>query len=248
MLVSRTCLAVILTTYCFVPVYCQVAAGNIRGTIVDSTEGVIPKVTVTLVNVSTGQRRVVMTNEQGDFNAPSMPLGGYQVTAEIAGFQRKVLTGVNLQVDQTATLRIVLETGAVTQTIEVQSAAPLLDAQTSSLGQVIENKRIVDLPLNGRNPFALGLLAGGTTPFKGLNTNIPFIAGGGRHSANDILLDGVDNNIRNFGGDVGRNGVAYTPSVEAVQEGVQGQDQQPRGGVRPLVRLHGQRHHQERHQ
>ena len=218
MLVSRTCLAVILTTYCFVPVYCQVAAGNIRGTIVDSTEGVIPKVTVTLVNVSTGQRRVVMTNEQGDFNAPSMPLGGYQVTAEIAGFQRKVLTGVNLQVDQTATLRIVLETGAVTQTIEVQSAAPLLDAQTSSLGQVIENKRIVDLPLNGRNPFALGLLAGGTTPFKGLNTNIPFIAGGGRHSANDILLDGVDNNIRNFGGDVGRNGVAYTPSVEAVQE------------------------------
>ena len=128
------------------------------------------------------------------------------------------LGGINLQVDQTATLRIVLETGAVTQTIEVQSAAPLLDSQTSSLGQVIENKRIVELPLNGRNPFVLGLLAGGTTPFKGLNTNIPFIAGGGRHSANDILLDGVDNNIRNFGGDVGRNGVAYIPSVDAVQE------------------------------
>ena len=196
----------------------QAATGNIRGTVVDSSEAVIPRVTITLSNVSTGLRRTVVTNERGDFDAPFMPLGDYQITAEITGFQRKALTGINLQVDQTAILRIVLEPGAVTQTIEITSAAPLLESQTSSLGQVIENKRIVDLPLNGRNPFALGLLAGGTTPFKGLNTNIPFIAGGGRHSANDILLDGVDNNIRNFGGDVGRNGVAYIPSVDAVQE------------------------------
>jgi len=214
----RACLAVIGAASCFVPVYAQVATGNIRGTVVDSTEAVVPGVTITLTNVSTGLRRVVHTNDQGDFNAPSMPLGDYQVTAEITGFQRKVLTGINLQVDQTATLRIALEPGAVTQTIEVVSTAPLLDSQTSSLGQVIENKRILELPLNGRNPFVLGLLAGGTTPFKGLNTNIPFIAGGGRHSANDILLDGVDDNIRNFGGDVGRNGVAYIPSVDAVQE------------------------------
>jgi hypothetical protein len=70
--------------------------------------------------------------------------------------------------------------------VEVTAAAALLDAQTSSLGQVIENKRIVDLPLNGRNPFALGLLAGVTVPFKGLTTNLPIVACGGRHSANDI--------------------------------------------------------------
>jgi hypothetical protein len=83
---------------------------------------------------------------------------------------------------------------------------------------VIENKRIVDLPLNGRNPFALGVLVGGTVPFQGLTTNLPIIAGGGRHSANDILLDGVDNNLRNFNGSVGCNGLSYTPSVDAVQE------------------------------
>ncbi|MGH9659134.1 MAG: TonB-dependent receptor domain-containing protein, partial [Bryobacteraceae bacterium] len=98
------------------------------------------------------------------------------------------------------------------------TAAPLLQAQDSSLGQVIENKRIVELPLNGRNPFALGLLAGGVTQFSGLTTNLPFTAGGGRHSGNDVLLDGVDDNIRNFRGSSGRNGITYIPSVDAVQE------------------------------
>ena len=196
----------------------QSSTGNIRGTIVDATEGVIAGAKVSLTNVNTGFKRETVSNERGDFDAPLMPLGEYRIETELAGFQRKVLTGVTLQVDQTAVFRILLEAGAVTQSVEVTGAAPLLDSQTSSLGQVIENKRIVDLPLNGRNPFALGLLAGGTTPFKGLNTNIPFIAGGGRHSANDILLDGVDNNIRNFNGEIGRNGVAFVPSVDAVQE------------------------------
>ena len=196
----------------------QTSTGNIRGTVVDATQGVVPGAKVTLTNINTGLKREAIANERGDFDAPFMPLGDYQIAAEFTGFQRKVITGVRLQVDQTAVLKIVLDAGAITQSVEVTGAAPLLDSQTSSLGQVIENKRIVDLPLNGRNPFALGLLAGGTTPFKGLNTNIPFIAGGGRHSANDILLDGVDNNIRNFGGDIGRNGVAFLPSVDAVQE------------------------------
>jgi len=196
----------------------QVATGNIRGTVTDVSEAVISGAKVTLVNVNTGLPRSATTNESGDFNAPSMPLGDYQITVEVPGFQRKVLIGINLQVDQTATIRIVLEPGAVTQSVEVSSAAPLLESQTSSIGQVIENKRIVELPLNGRNPFALGLLAGGTTPFYGLTTNLPFVGGGGRYSANDILLDGVDDNIRNYAGSVGRNGVGYIPSVDAVQE------------------------------
>src|SRR5262249_46051458 len=214
----RFLMTVVIAFFALSRAAAQTASGNIRGTVLDTTEAVVAKVTIILSNVSTGFRRTVITNERGDFDAPFLPLGDYQVTAEMAGFQRQVLTGINLQVDQTAILRIVLAPGAVTQTIEITSAAPLLESQSSSLGQAIENKRIVDLPLNGRNPFTLGLLAGGTTPFKGLNTNIPFIAGGGRHSANDILLDGVDDNIRNFGGDVGRNGVAYIPSVDAVQE------------------------------
>ena len=179
----------------------QTSTGTIRGTVADSTESVMANVKITLTNTSTGFVREVISNERGDFDAPFMPLGDYQIAAESAGFQKKIVTGISLQVDQTAVIRIVMEPGAVTQAVEVTAATPLLDSQSSSLGQVIENKRIIELPLNGRNPFALGLLAGGTTPFKGLNTNIPFIAGGGRHSANDILLDGVDDNIRNFGGE-----------------------------------------------
>src|SRR5262249_14337382 len=158
----------------------QTATGNIRGTVVDSSEALVANASVTLTNARTGLRRTVTTNERGDFDAPSMPLGEYRITAEMTGFQRKILTGISLQVDQTAIILIKLEPGADPQTIEVNAAAPLLESQSSSLGQVIENKRIVDLPLNGRNPFVLGLLAGGTTPFKGLNTNIPFIGGGGR--------------------------------------------------------------------
>ena len=157
----------------------QVSTGNIRGVVVDATDAVIPRAKVTLTHSGTGLQRIVATNESGDFNAPFMPLGDYQIAAEVAGFSKKVLTGINLQVDQTATIRIVLEPGTATQSIEVTSAAPLLDAQTSSLGQVIENKRILELPLNGRNPFGLGLLAGGTTPFYGLTTNLPFVGGAG---------------------------------------------------------------------
>ena len=136
----------------------------------------------------------------------------------LAGFQTKVLSGLILQVDQTAIVPIVLEPGAVNQTVEVTAAAPVLDSQTSSLGQVIENKRVVDLPLNGRNPFQLGVLSGGAVAFQGLTTNLPILAGGGRHNANDILLDGVDDNLRNFNGKVGRAGLTYIPSVDAVEE------------------------------
>jgi len=93
----------------------QVATGNIRGVVVDSTEAVIPSAKVTLTNSGTGLQHIVTTNESGDFNAPFMPLGDYQLAAEVAGFSKKVLTGINLQVDQTATIRIVLEPGTASE-------------------------------------------------------------------------------------------------------------------------------------
>jgi hypothetical protein len=196
----------------------QVATGNIRGSVSDSTGGVLPNCSVTITHIDTGLVRKVSTNERGDFNAPSLPVGEYKIVIGLAGFQSKALTGLILQVDQTAIIPTVLEPGAVTQTLEVTAAAPVLDSQTSSLGQVIENKRIVDLPLNGRNPFQLGVLSGGAVAFQGLTTNLPILAGGGRHNANDILLDGVDDNLRNFNGKVGRAGLTYIPSVDAVEE------------------------------
>ena len=125
---------------------------------------------------------------------------------------------VVLQVDQTAGIRITLQPGEVHEIVEVGAVAAALETETSSLGQVIENKKILDLPLNGRNPFALGLLTGNTTPMFGMGSNLPFIAGGGRFSANEVTLDGVDNNTVSNAGSIGRNGIAVIPSVDAVQE------------------------------
>lgn len=198
--------------------YAQVATGNIRGTVSDSSGAVIPNCPVIITNTETGDQRVVKTNERGDFNAPSVPIGHYTIAAEMSGFQKQVLSGIELQVDQTATFALKLQPGTVNETVEVQAAAPLLDTQTSSIGQVIEQKQITDMPLNGRNPFALGVLSGGTVQFQGLTTNLPIVAGGGRMSANDILLDGVDDNLRNYAGSVGRAGITYIPSVDAVEE------------------------------
>jgi len=198
--------------------WAQVSAGTIIGTVEDASGAVVPNAEITINQNATGDSRVTRTNGSGSFNVPFLPPGVYAVTAKAGGFKAKLLSGITLQVDQTANLRITLEVGASTDTVEVTGAAPLVDSATSSLGQVIENKQILDLPLNGRNPFALGLLSGNTTPMFGMGSNLPFIAGGGRFSANEVTLDGVDNNTVSNAGAIGRNGIAVVPSVDAVQE------------------------------
>src|SRR5260370_37430897 len=87
----------------------QVATGNIRGSVSDSTGGVLPNCSVTITHTSTGLVRKVSTNEQGDFNAPSLPVGEYRIAVGLTGFQTKVLTELTLQVDQTAIVPVVLE-------------------------------------------------------------------------------------------------------------------------------------------
>ncbi len=184
----------------------------------DSTGGVIPNAEVTMKKSGTGETRQTRTPGSGEFNVPFLQGGQYSVTVGAGSFKTKTLTGITLQVDQTVNLRISLEVGQTTETIEVTGSSPLVDSSTSSLGQVIENKEILDMPLNGRNPFALGLLSGNTTPMFGMGSNLPFIAGGGRFSANEVTLDGVDNNTVSNAGSIGRNGIAVVPSVDAVQE------------------------------
>src|SRR5262249_59165774 len=95
---TRTIFALLLAAQALAA---QVATGNIRGTVVDTSEALVPGATVTLTNAGTGFTRTVTTNDRGDFDPPSMPLGDYQISVEMRGFQKKVLSGVNLQVDQT---------------------------------------------------------------------------------------------------------------------------------------------------
>jgi Carboxypeptidase regulatory-like domain/TonB dependent receptor len=196
----------------------QVATGTIVGVVQDQTGAVVPNAQVTALHVATAESRQTRSNERGEFSLPYVRLGEYSVTAEAGGFKKKTLTGIGLKVDQTINLRIELEVGGVSEAVEVTSSAPLVESSTSSLGQVIENRKILELPLNGRNTFALGLLAGNTSPVTGMATNMPFVAGGGRFALNDVLLDGIDNNTSINQGSVGRNGINYTPSVDAVEE------------------------------
>src|SRR3982750_2185565 len=196
----------------------QISSGTISGSVEDPTGAVIPNAQVAVKQLSTGESRNTTTNANGEFNVPFLQPGQYSLTATAGGFKSKTLSGLIVQVDQRMNLRITLDVGSSTETVEVTGAAPLVDSATSSLGQVIASKQILDLPLNGRNAFALGLLSGNTTPMFGMGSNLPFIAGGGRFSANEVTLDGVDNNTVSNAGSIGRNGIAVVPSVDAVQE------------------------------
>ncbi len=196
----------------------QTSTGTLAGIVEDTSGAVIARAEIAVRQIATSEERITISNSKGDFNVPFLQPGEYSVNVSAGGFRTKTLTGIALRVDQTINLRISLEVGSSTETIEVTGSAPLVDSSTSSLGQVIENRQILNLPLNGRNPFALGLLSGNTTPLFGIGSNLPFIAGGGRFSANEVTLDGVDNNTVSNAGAIGRNGIAFTPSVDAVQE------------------------------
>ena len=219
MRLSRTCaLLFVISLFCSVPGKAQVATGTINITVADGTGGMVPGASIKVTNNGTGLVREGIANERGELSVPYLPVGQYSIGVQIAGFKKTTIDQLVLQVDQTASVHVTLQPGEVRETIEVKEIASSLDAETSSLGQVIENKKILELPLNGRNAFALGLLSGNTTPMFGMGSNLPFIAGGGRFSANEVTLDGVDNNTVSNGGSIGRNGIAVTPSVDAVQE------------------------------
>src|SRR3954464_6712278 len=119
-----------LTTAIFVAAcFGQMATGNIGGEVEDSTGAGVANAKVTLVHSATSQTRVVMTNERGEFLAPLLPIGEYEVSAEFQGFKRATMSGVRLLVDQTVSLPLRLDPGSISETVEVQSQAPLLNAE-----------------------------------------------------------------------------------------------------------------------
>jgi len=196
----------------------QTSTGTITGQVQDSSGAALPNADVKLTLIANGTTRETKTNDSGAFNAPVIPPGEYSITVTATGFADKTLTDITLRVDQTLNLTINMQPGTVGQSIEVEASAPLVDSATSSLGQVVEQKQILNMPLNGRNPFELGLLVGNTTKLFGVQSNLPFVAGGGRFTAVDVSLDGVDNNTVTNQGAIGRTGIAIVPSVDAVQE------------------------------
>lgn len=139
----------------------QVESGNVVGTVYDTSGAVIPGATVTVKNVGTAVEHQATTNSNGQFTVTQLQPGTYTVAAQHEGFKRVQQAPFALDVNQVIDVQIRLEVGAATQTVEVASVEPLIEAQTSSLGAVVEEKAISDLPLNGRDFIQLTYLTPG---------------------------------------------------------------------------------------
>lgn len=188
----------------------QGTQGSISGTVFDASGSVLPGVTVRLTNDGTAQRWETTTGGAGNYFFPALLPGLYTVGAELTGFRAFRSSGVRLQVAQQATLDLRLDLGSVADSIEVTATAPILNRERATVGQVIENKQIVDMPLNGRNFLQLGLLVPGASENPGAQSQ--FSISGMRGNMTSTLFDGME--VRAV-----RNGrPAIQPSVDALQE------------------------------
>ncbi|MEZ5351656.1 MAG: carboxypeptidase regulatory-like domain-containing protein [Bryobacteraceae bacterium] len=198
------------------PVAGQVETARITGTVTDSTGARVPGSEVTFTHVTTNTVARTQTQADGRYVSPPLRIGEYRVEITAEGFKRAVRTGVVLLINQTALLDIPLELGAVSETVDVTADAPLLETTQATQGQVIDNKRMVDMPLNGRDYIQLALLsAGAVQPIGGRFGG--FIAGGQRTTQNNYILDGVDNNNVQIAAQ-GRQAESVKPAVDAIQE------------------------------
>ena len=133
--------------------FSQSFTGMVSGVATDPQGAVLPEVNVTLVNESTNETRSQVTNETGNYTFPQLRPGLYRVEAELPGFKKFFRRQIAVNVQQQTVINIQLEIGSVTESVEVTGAVPLLQPDTSSLGQVVNNQQVAELPLVGRNTW-----------------------------------------------------------------------------------------------
>ena len=219
-MLKRT-LGVIVCVFLWTPGYAQ-TLGTITGEVKDTSGAVIPGATVTAQNVATNAVRIQNSNEAGAFTFPAMPPGDYTVKAELQGF-KTAQNKVELHVEQSVRVSFTLEVGGITETTEVTGTSPLIQTENATIGTVIDNRRIVELPLNGRNYLSLiaaspnvsvGFAGAGQAGDRqgGSRSVQQYSIAGQRREFNYFTLDGVDNTDVNF------NTYIFLPSVDALEE------------------------------
>lgn len=197
--------------------------GEITGIVRDSSGAVVPGATVSVTNPATNFTRTALSNEAGVYNFPLLPPGKYNIKVEMPGFRTVTRNDVELQVQQSARLDFTVEVGAVTEVVEVFGSSALIASENATVGTVIENKRIVDLPLNGRNFLQLvslssnvsyGFNSAGQADARqgGTRAHQNISVAGQRSMFNHFTLDGVENTDVNF------NTYVVLPSIDALQE------------------------------
>lgn len=202
-------------------VFAQEYRASMLGLVADSTGAAVPDATVRVTNMETGVSTTVKTNGDGSYLAPFLNPGKYSLTVEMAGFKAFERSPIELRVNDRTRVDVTLEVGQVTDRVTVQAEAPLLEVSTASRGQSIENRKITDLPLSGRNPFGFTNLAAGVQYTGALTGFGPTDSGamssysinGGRPGQNAFLIDGLsDQAITTV------TNLAYVPPIEATGE------------------------------
>ncbi|MEO5742115.1 MAG: carboxypeptidase-like regulatory domain-containing protein, partial [Vicinamibacterales bacterium] len=199
--------------------------GQITGQVTDASAAILVGASVTVTNTQTNAVREAQTNTSGSYVFPNLLPGVYNVKVDLQGFQSKVRNGVELQVQQTARLDFSLELGSVEVAVEVTGSAPMINSTDATVGTVIENRQILELPLNGRNfinlvslspnvssDYAGGSGGGAGGRQGGDRASQNFSIAGQRREYNQYTLDGIVNQDVNF------NTYAFLPSIDSVEE------------------------------
>lgn len=195
----------------------QNIAGTIVGAITDVSGAAVTSANVTLTNEETNIQYQAAAGETGEYVAPNLPPGTYTIRTELTGFKPHVVKGVRLLANRTARVDVVLEPGAVTQTVEVQATAPVVNSETATIGNVLEGSTITQLPLNGRTLDRLLRISAGVNGESNAN---PRVAGSAYWGGIQFNVDGTTyNDMGNGGGAYSyRNGLATLPSVDSISE------------------------------
>ncbi len=210
----------VLASLAAVPVLAQSTA-TLAGTVKDPTGAVLPGATVTIHNNGTGANRTIASDSAGQYVAPSLIPGDYTVTVAAQGFATYTVKSYVLQVDQKATLDVPLAPAGAGETVQVEGGAPVIQAQTITVGEVIDARTVQEIPLNGRHFLDLTVLTPGgvtapangnlTAPSRGLGAN-SFITAGNRDDSVNFQINGVNLN------DMVQNQITFQPSIDTTSE------------------------------
>lgn len=216
---NRFVLAFVVLLLCVcAPAFAQSPTGSIDGVIVDSTGAVLPGVSVSLTHQSTGATRDTVTDAEGVFHAPVLPVGPYTLRAQLSGFQTVERRNITLTVGQTLSLRLEMTVSTMTESVNVSGAAPIIETTKSQVSSTVNAVSVENLPVNGRNFIDFALLTPGVT--RDVRTGDISFAGQ-RGTLNSLVVDGADTNNTFFGQTLGRTGSGRAPyqfSQDAVQE------------------------------
>ena len=188
----------------------QVEQGAMTGRVFDKAGGVLPGASVTVTETGTGVVRETLTNDVGQYTVPYLPIGTYETTAALPGFNSARVTGVMIRVGLTATVDLSLEPGPLQTEITVSADAVQLELQSAAVGNVVTGRQMIELPLVGRNPYSLVTLAPGVVDRGNIGTG-PLV-NGARSNSTSVLLDGAEQRNSTT------NDLNYSPPLESVQE------------------------------